>query len=236
MTPTPAERFGAGLASAATTLLALLGPLVGGFVFARAFLPTLHSRYLPWITGRALGIAAYLALVALVALGIWMRHPWRHRVPLWHPETRLRVHALLGASTVALVAGHLASLAADRYAGVGWWGALVPGMSHYRTVAVSLGVVAFFFLLLLGLTARLAGRRGARHWLAYHRLAAANFALVFLHGVLAGSDTVALRGLYLGTGGFVALLAASRYALREARAGTPATPRKRRGELVGAGR
>lgn len=196
-----------------TGLAAVALPLAAGFGFARLFAPTLHSRYFPWLTGRALGIAAYLALTALVVLGVWIRHPWRLRRPLVHSETRLRVHATLATATVALVAGHLVALASDKYAGVGWVGAFVPFRAVYRPTAVSLGVIAMLFMVLLFVTARSAGRVGARHWLAYHRLAAVNFVLVWFHGVLAGTDTAALRLLYVGTGGFVVFLALTRYTM-----------------------
>ncbi len=196
-----------------TGVAAVALPLAAGFGFARLFAPTLHSRYFPWLTGRALGIAAYLALTALVMLGVWIRHPWRLRRPLVHSETRLRVHATLATATIALVAVHLVALASDKYAGVGWVGAFVPFRAAYRPTAVSLGVIAMLFMVLLFVTARSAGRVGARHWLAFHRLAAANFVLVWFHGVLAGTDTAALRLLYVGSGGFVAFLTLTRYTM-----------------------
>jgi DMSO/TMAO reductase YedYZ heme-binding membrane subunit len=205
------EKWRSALAWVLTGLAAVVLPLAAGFGFARLFAPTLHSRYFPWLTGRALGIAAYIALTALVTLGVWMRHPWRLRRPLVHSETRLRVHATLATATLALVAGHLVSLASDKYAGVGWIGAFVPGHSQYRTLAVALGTVAMLFMVLLFSTARAAGRRGARHWLWYHRLAASNFALVWFHGVLAGTDTAALRMLYVLSGGVVVFLTMTRY-------------------------
>jgi DMSO/TMAO reductase YedYZ heme-binding membrane subunit len=108
------------------------------------------------------------------------------------------------------VVGHLAFLATDRYAGVGWSGALIPGASHYRQFAVGLGVVALDLMVVIAATARLAGRRGARHWLAFHRLALAVFALVWVHGVLAGIDVAVLRPMYLLTGALVASLAVTR--------------------------
>jgi hypothetical protein len=207
------ERARTLLAWALTSAAVLALPLAAGFGFARLFAPTLHSRYFPWLTGRALGIAAYLALTALVLLGIWMRHPWRLRRPVVHSETRLRVHATLASATIALVAGHVVSLASDKYAGVGWIGAIVPFKALYRPTAVALGVIAMLFMVLLFATARSAGRRGARHWLIYHRLASANFVLVWLHGVMAGTDTAVLRPLYVGTGGVVAFLAMTRYSV-----------------------
>ena len=202
-------------------LAALVMPIAAGFGFARLFAPTLHSRYFPWITGRALGIAGFIALSALVALGIWMRHPWRLRWPIMHSETRLRLHAALATATLALVTGHLVSLATDHYAGVGWSGAFVPGLSRYRTFAVALGVIALFFMVLLTLSARAAGRRGARHWSAIHRFAILTYVLVWFHGVLAGADTSALRGLYVATAAGIALLALTRYGATRTVAPTP---------------
>ena len=196
-----------------TALAAVVVPVAAGFGFALMFAPTLHSKYFPWITGRALGIAGYLSLCALVAMGIWIRHPARLRWPIVHSETRLRLHSTLATATIALVAGHLVSLASDKYAGVGWVGAFVPGLSKYRTFAVSLGVIALFFMVLLSVTARTAGRRGSRHWHLYHRFATGTFVLIWFHGVLAGTDTAALRILYVATGVGVGALAISRYAV-----------------------
>jgi len=207
----PFERLGAVTTWLLMALVAMALPLAAGFGFARLFAPTLHSRYFPWITGRALGIAGYLALCALVALGIWIRHPWRFRWPLLHAETRLRLHVTLAVATLCLVLGHLSALASDAYAGVGWRGALIPGLSQYRTFAVALGVTAFFFMVLLSITARSAGRLVGRNWLSTHRLALATFVLVWFHGVLAGTDTSALRALYVVTGAGVAALAVTRY-------------------------
>lgn len=219
--PISSERLRDALTTLSAALAALVLPLAAGFGFARLFAPTLHSKYFPWITGRALGIAGYISLTVLVGFGIWMRHPWRLRWPLWHGETRLRLHATLATATVALIVGHLVALASDHYAGVGWVGALVPGLSKYRTFAVALGVIAFFFMILLSVTARFAGRRAGRHWSALHHVAILVFVLVWFHGVLAGADTTALRGLYVATGAGVGALAATRYSAARSAAREP---------------
>lgn len=227
-----ADRVRGVVSSWGTATFALACSVVAGFVFARLGAPTVHNRYFPWIAGRTLGLAAYVALWVMVVLGIWLRHPLRHRWPLIHPETRLRAHAALGAATVVLVAGHLVSLAADKYAGVGWKGALLPGFSHYRTVPVALGVVSLYAILAISATAGLAGRMIGRGWLPVHQIATFTFAAVWFHGVLSGTDTPAFRAGYTVTGAAVAVLAATRYALRErarsgattARAGEPAGP------------
>lgn len=162
--------------------------------------PSVHSRYFLWISARALGLAAYATLWLLVVVGTWMRHPWRTRFRVAHPETRLRIHSALAVATIVLVACHVSVLALDSYAGVGWKGVVIPGAATYRPFAVSLGIVALATIVLLTTSAALAGRRGTRHWLLVHRLGATTFILVWLHGLLAGTDAVALRYFYATTG------------------------------------
>lgn len=190
----------------------LLAAFLGGFFVVLAAVPAPRLAMLPWIVGRGLGIAAYLDLTALVLLGSWFSHPWRVRHPVLHPSTMLRAHAVLAGGFGFLVLGHVLALVADRYAGVGWRGALVPGAASYRPVAVALGVAALYLGLAAGGTAALAGRLLARRrWLSVHRAAYAAFALVWFHGVLAGSDTPALRVVYASTGLAVLALVITRW-------------------------
>ncbi len=212
MAPAVTTRSHPGVGSAC----AVLGfSLVTGYVVARFSAPVIHNRYFPWIMGRTLGLGAYAALVALVLLGMWVRHPWRHRRPVLHPETRLRLHAALGASVVVLVIAHVVALSCDRYAGVGWKGALVPGAASSRPLPVTLGVLAAYGLLAVTVTAALGGRLViGRHWLTVHRLAAPTLLFVWFHGVLAGSDTARLRIVYAVSGGLVVLVGLSRLTAR----------------------
>lgn len=186
--------------------------------------PARHDRMLPWIVGRGLGLAAYLALTALVLVGTWYSHPWRLRRPGLHPAVQLRAHAVLAAGTVLLVAGHVLALVLDRYAGVGVQGALVPGSSRYRPAAVALGTLALYLGLATGLSAALAGRLVTRHrWIFVHRFAVVVFGLTWFHGVLAGSDTPALRVVYASSGVAVVALTVTRLLARVPRARRPAS-------------
>jgi DMSO/TMAO reductase YedYZ heme-binding membrane subunit len=222
MTRAPGERITAGAHATAVAALAITLPLGAGMATALAVGSTVHSKFFPWISSRALGVAAYVSLTALVALGLWLRHPWRFKVRLGHAESMLRTHATLAVATVALVIAHLSFLATDRYAGVGWSGALIPGLSHYRTLGVGLGVAALYLMAAISLTARFAGRRGTRHWLGVHRLALLTFAATWFHGVLSGIDVVVLRPLYATTGALIAALCVTRlFARREAREAVP---------------
>ncbi|MFD0521788.1 hypothetical protein [Paractinoplanes durhamensis] len=179
---------------------------------ARAVTAVAGDRNAPWILGRASGLGAYLLLVALVGTGTLLAHPWSVRWRRPGPAARLRLHAGLAAFTLAFLVLHVVVLATDPYAKVGWWGAVLPMASQYRPASVTLGVVGGWCGLIAGLTAALAGRITRRFWWPLHRAAVGCFILVWLHGVLAGSDTTALRALYLLTAAALLILATTRYA------------------------
>jgi hypothetical protein len=208
MTDSPTSRPGAG------TVAVTVAAAVSGYAISTLFGAPFTLHMLPWIAGRGLGLASYVALVVLTATGLWLRHPLRHRVQRPSGAVLLWTHAASAAATLVLVIGHMVALALDSYAGVGWNGTFVPGQSTYRPLAVGLGTIGLYVGILTGGSVLLAGRLIGRHWLPVHRLAIAAFVLVWAHGVLAGSDTVQLRALYLATGLGVTVLAVSRRAMK----------------------
>ena len=107
----------------------------------------------------------------------------------------------------------------DDYANVGILGTLVPGMSQYRSPAIALGTLALYALLVTGLTARYTKLLPRGLWLRLHRVSHAIFPIAWLHGVLAGTDSVALIGLYAVTG--LAVLGAVSYRYWVARQARP---------------
>lgn len=169
------------------------------------------NRMAPWILGRAAGITSYLLLVGLVLLGLVLSHPHRSRWRRPSSAVRIRAHVSLSVFTLVFTVLHIVVLATDRYAGVGWWGALVPLGSTYRPLPVTLGVVALWAGLAAGITAALAGRISRRAWWPVHKVAIVSLVLVWLHGVLSGIDTPPLLAMYLVTGGAVLAVAVSRY-------------------------
>lgn len=182
------------------------------------------DRNAPWILGRATGIAAYLLMVALVAMGLVLSHPRRVRWRRPGSAARLRIHLSLAVFTLAFLTLHVVVLATDEYAKVGWWGAVLPMASQYRPVAVTLGVVGAYCGLLAGLTAALAGGLARRVWWPVHKVSTVSLILVWLHSLLAGNDSAALRPMYLGTAVALVVLAFSRY--------TAATPTDRVRDLL----
>jgi len=197
--------------TAGVLVLVLGGSLLVGQLLGAHGRTLVHDKMLPWILGRSLGLAAYLALAAMVVLGLWLRHPWRSRFRRPSAPGILWAHVTLAAATVTLLVGHLCALALDRYAGVGWTGVFVPWGAHYRPTPTALGTLAAYGLLLVVGTAALAGSIGRRVWFPVHAVSVLVFCTVLAHGVLAGSDAYALRWVYVVTGGVVLVLQVTRW-------------------------
>lgn len=187
---------------------------ISGYLVGAVAKDLAGNRMAPWIVGRAAGLCSYVLLVALVIMGLLLSHPWRSRIRRPSSATRIRAHVTLAAFTLAFIALHIVALATDRYAGVGWWGALLPMHATYRPVATTLGVIALWAGLLAGVTAALAGRLPRRLWWPIHKVAAVALVLAWAHGVFGGGDTPALLALYLGSAAAVLVVAISRYSAR----------------------
>jgi hypothetical protein len=162
-----------------------------------------------WLAARATGVVALLLVAALVVLGILLSHPeqtqWKFakRIYPWHESLWLFV--------IGFLAVHVVSLVIDPYAGVGIGGALVPGLSSYRSAPVAVGVLALYALLLTALSARFTRLLPTGWWLKLHRLAGAVLAMAWAHGVLAGTDTQRLAPFYWAIALAVVAAAAHRY-------------------------
>jgi predicted ferric reductase len=163
-----------------------------------------------WLAGRATGIVAYLLLTALVTLGLVLSHPTNQST--WKLSKRLFPwHENLFVFVVAFLAAHVVSLVLDPYAGVGVGGALVPGLSEYRSAPVALGTLGLYAALVSGISARWTKLLPAGLWLKLHRFALVAWAMGWLHGLTAGTDAVPLVSLYAATGTLVLGAGAYRY-------------------------
>lgn len=163
-----------------------------------------------WLAARATGITAYLMLTLVVALGMILSHPVNQST--WKLSKRLFPwHENLFVFVVAFVLVHVVALVLDPYAGVGISGAIVPGLSSYRTVPVALGNLALYALLIAALTARYTKLLPPGVWLKLHRGSLVVWAMTWVHGIVVGTDTGALGVMYVVTGGLMVAAGAYRY-------------------------
>lgn len=194
-----------GLVTVGASALLTTWLLLEAFARARA------SSTPPWTLARASGITCYGLLTLLVGLGLLLAHPNLRGGRLLGRVARIRLHASLAVFTLAFLLLHVVVLATDPWAHVGWAGVLLPLASHYRPVPVTLGVLAAWSGIVSGLTAAFAGRWLGSAWWATHRVASLAFVLAWTHGLLAGSDSPALVGMYLASGAVILAIALSRY-------------------------
>jgi predicted ferric reductase len=163
-----------------------------------------------WLAARATGIVALLLLTLQVAIGLVLSHP--HNKTTWRLSKRIFPwHDHLWVFVVAFLVAHIVSLVADPKAGVSVAGALVPGLSQYRSMPVALGSLALYAFLVTAVTARYTKLLPPGAWLSLHRLALLIFVLSWLHGMLAGTDSQPLQLVYLIAGGVVIAAGAFRY-------------------------
>lgn len=148
-----------------------------------------------WYLARAAGFAALLAATASVTLGALSSG-----IPAHDAQGRDRrilrqlAHRSAAVTTVAMLALHVTLLVLDSYVDVSLPGVLVPFTAGYRAVALGLGTLATYALLVVAPTGAARGRvaasaRGARTWRAVHLSAYAVWVLAMAHGLLAGTDT-----------------------------------------------
>jgi sulfoxide reductase heme-binding subunit YedZ len=163
-----------------------------------------------WLASRAAGIVTLVLLAFQIVVGLVLSHPvnkstWKlsKRLFPWHEHVWLFV--------LAFVAAHVITIILDPYAGVGLSGAFIIGLSSYRTAPVALGTLALYALLATGVTARWTKLLPAGAWLTIHRLGIAVFVMGWMHGLLAGTDSIALVSLYVVLGCAVGGAAAYRY-------------------------
>ena len=105
------------------------------------------------VAARAMGTTAYVLLAIEVGLGLVLSHP--NNITTWHATKQIFPwHEMVTVFAGAFIALHVALLAVDPYAKVGVIGALVPGYSEYRPVAVAIGSIALYALIVTAVTAK----------------------------------------------------------------------------------
>jgi predicted ferric reductase len=202
--------------------LILLGLLGIGIVLATDQIVPATSEHQAqlrvWLAARATGLVSYLLLTAQIVFGLVLSHPTNQST--WKLSKRLFPwHENLWIFVLAFLAAHIVSLLLDPYAGVGVVGTFIPGLSGFRSSPVALGTLAMYAMIVTGLTARYTRLLPPGFWLKLHRLSLVVFILAWLHGILSGTDTAALRPFYLATG--LAVLAAAAYRYWVARQARP---------------
>jgi methionine sulfoxide reductase heme-binding subunit len=147
-------------------------------------LATAVGPHLYWITSRAAGIVALLLSSISVCVGLLMGG----RI-LKGRQPDLRVtHEALSLATLAAIAVHGLTLIGDGFLHPSLGDVAVPFLSGYKTLWTSMGIVAFWAMLLLGLSYYARTRIGTQRWRKLHRFTALAWILGLAHSLVEGTD------------------------------------------------
>jgi methionine sulfoxide reductase heme-binding subunit len=149
-----------------------------------AAVSTAVGPHMFWIVSRAAGTAALVLSSLSVCLGLLMGGRLLKRRG---PDLRV-AHEALSLATIATLLVHGLSLLGDGYLHPGLADVAVPFLSGYKTVWMAMGIIAFWTLLVLGLSYYARARIGQERWRRLHRFTALAWALGVVHSLGEGSD------------------------------------------------
>lgn len=161
-----------------------------------------------WFLSRASGVTGYVLLWASVVLGLLMstRLSRRSMLSAWAPAL-MAVHEFVSWVAWGFVVFHAMILLGDTYVQTGWFNLLVPfAFDGGRSVWVGLGQMGFYLISVVLVSYYVRQRIGFQTWRWLHFATFVLYALVTVHGLLAGSDVDVLWPMYALSNAVVLLL------------------------------
>ena len=147
-----------------------------------------------WYLMRAFGFVSLLALSGSAALGALAVVGGDGPEGLDRRLLRQLVHRSTAVIGLVALLFHIICAVVDSYVDVSVWAAVLPFGSGFRPVAMAVGVVGLYALVVAALSGALRGRLAAspgaaRGWRTVHGAAYAGWVLSVAHGLFSGSDT-----------------------------------------------
>jgi sulfoxide reductase heme-binding subunit YedZ len=157
---------------------------------------TADSSTLFWITSRAAGTTALVLASAAVGVGLTMGGKLIKR---GGPERR-SLHEILSLSVMVAIAIHGLALLGDTWLHATVLDVTIPFAARFKTLSTSIGIIAGWGTIILGLSYYGRKRVGHARWKAIHRFTAAAWLLGLVHEFAEGTDAgklwfIALIGL-----------------------------------------
>lgn len=160
-----------------------------------------------WYASRATGLVSLLLLSGVVVLGAL--NTGRFASANWPRFAVARIHRNLSLLAVAFLAVHISTAIIDPYAGIEWFGAVIPFIASYQPFWLGLGAVAFDLLVALIVSSLARPWIPLRLWRALHWGAYVCWPVAVAHGLgIGGADSRLLWVLLFTTGCVVAVVIA----------------------------
>lgn len=165
---------------------------------------------LTWFIIRGSGIVAFSLLTASIVWGLLVSTKVFGRAI--KAKGLQWLHESLGLAAVLATVVHMVALWADNFIEFTWFDLLIPGVSSWEPLAVTLGVVSFWTVLIVSLSFYVKKWIGQKAWRSIHYLSFGAFGATVAHGVMAGTDTSNpwVASLYVASVIVVVLLTAVR--------------------------
>jgi len=167
---------------------------------------------LEWLVIRGSGLIAFALLAMATIWGLLISTKILGRAVSAKGVTWF--HESLGIGSLLATIVHMIALSIHDYVEFTWADILIPGRAAWRPTAVALGVVGFYFLVIVSISFYAKPLIGQKAWRAIHRASFGTFAAVLLHGIAAGTDTThpAVVSMYAATGAATLILVLVRVA------------------------
>lgn len=154
------------------------------------------STHLFWITSRAAGTTALVFSSAAVGFGLVMGG----KLMKGASSDRRSIHEILSLSVMVAIAVHGLALIGDTFLHPSVLDVVVPFVSSYKTIWTSIGILAGWGTILLGLSYYLRTRIGNNRWKVIHRFTLLAWIGGLVHTFGEGTDAgqlwfIALIGL-----------------------------------------
>jgi predicted ferric reductase len=193
-----------------------------------------------WDIARAGGFTAYILLGLSVAMGLALSMKWQSPSK-WPRIINNELHNFLALLALVFTTVHVLAVWIDPYTKFGWNEVFIPFLTHYRTIWMSLGIVALYLGIAIGISTLLRPYIGYTWWRRLHYVTIAIYILVTIHGIMTGSDTKTTWGLgiYGGSIAVIGLLLTRRIVLsmkarNQKRAVPVANAKRQSGEIAAA--
>jgi len=173
------------------------------------------NDHLFWITSRAAGTLALLFSSVGVAVGLTMS---RKVLKGRGPDLRV-AHEALSLATIVAIVVHAVALLGDSFLHPSVADIAIPFVSSYQTVWTTIGIIAGWLMIILGLSFYARGRIGQQRWRKLHRFTALAWVLGLAHSLGEGTD--AGQAWFLIATAVVAVPAAALLVARLSSSGRP---------------
>lgn len=147
-----------------------------------------------WDVARAGGFTAYILLGLSVALGLALSMKWQS-ASKWPRIINNELHNFLALLALVFTTVHVLAVWIDPYTKFGWSEVFIPFLTHYRTIWMSLGIVALYLGIAIAISTWIRPFIGYKWWRRLHYVTLAIYLLVTIHGIMTGSDTNTAWGI-----------------------------------------